>query len=125
MDGLLLDTEDIYTLCINILLEKFGRPSLPWSIKAKLQGRPAREANAIFHEWAQLPISEADYLSDVSALQQKHFRAAKPLPGVEKLLRDLDRTRYWDAQDQDAKGDVSPGRVRWVRRPLRPRCDSP
>ena len=56
MDGLLLDTEDLYTLCINIILEKYGKPSLPWSIKAQLQGRPGPEANKLFNDWAQLPI---------------------------------------------------------------------
>ncbi len=96
MDGLLLDTEDLYTLCINLVLEKYGRPSLPWSIKAKLQGRPGPEANRIFHEWAQLPIDDAQYLTEFSALQQHHFLSAKPLPGVERLLGDLGRTRWWE-----------------------------
>ncbi|KXJ89164.1 HAD-like domain-containing protein [Microdochium bolleyi] len=96
MDGLLLDTEDIYTECINILLAKYNRPNLPWSIKAQLQGRPGPEANAIFHQWADLPIEQSDYLTQYSALQAEHFPHAKPLPGVEKLLADLHRTRFWD-----------------------------
>lgn len=41
MDGLLLDTEDIYTACNNVILQEYGRPKLPWKIKAQLQGRPA------------------------------------------------------------------------------------
>ncbi|KAI1099675.1 HAD-like protein [Jackrogersella minutella] len=100
MDGLLLDTEDLYTLCINVILEKYGRTSLPWSIKAKLQGRPGPEANALFHDWAKLPVSDSDYLAELTALQQQHFPTAKPLPGVEKLLGDLGRTRWWDIKDQ-------------------------
>ena len=40
MDGLLLDTEDIYTKCNNVILHEYGKPSLPWKIKAQLQGRP-------------------------------------------------------------------------------------
>ena len=43
MDGLLLDTEDIYTKCNNIILAEYGRPNLPWKIKAQLQGRPGPE----------------------------------------------------------------------------------
>lgn len=95
MDGLLLDTEDIYTECINILLAKYNRPNLPWSIKAQLQGRPGPEANAIFHQWADLPIEQSDYLTQYSALQAEHFPNARPLPGVPQLLSDLDRTRFW------------------------------
>lgn len=40
MDGLLIDTEDIYTKCNNLILHEYGKPSLPWKIKAQLQGRP-------------------------------------------------------------------------------------
>lgn len=93
MDGLLLDTEDLYTLCINTILEKYGKPSLPWSIKAKLQGRPGPEANKIFNDWAQLPITNEDYLGQLSALQLKNFPTTQPLPGVPQLMKDLDGTR--------------------------------
>lgn len=93
MDGLLLDTEDIYTNCINALLSKYGRPDLPWTLKAKLQGRPGPQANALFHDWAKLPISNDEYLSQYAALQREQFPHAKALPGVETLLSDLARTR--------------------------------
>lgn len=89
MDGLLLDSEDLYTECNNILLAKYGRPNLPWNIKAQLQGRPGPAASEIFHAWAQLPISPADYFAENAILQQKMFPSARPLPGVEKLLADL------------------------------------
>lgn len=96
MDGLLIDTEDIYTYCLNILLSKYGRPPLPWSIKAKLQGRPGPQANELFHNWAQLPISNGEYMAQYSALQREHFPSTKALPGVEELLENLGRTRWWD-----------------------------
>lgn len=47
MDGLLLDTEDIYTKCNNFILQLYGRPNLPWTIKAQMQGRPAPEVRLI------------------------------------------------------------------------------
>ena len=43
MDGLLLDTEDLYTKCNNIILNEYGCPNLPWKIKALMQGRPGPE----------------------------------------------------------------------------------
>ncbi|KAJ0118677.1 haloacid dehalogenase-like hydrolase [Diaporthe amygdali] len=111
MDGLLLDTEDIYTECINILLSKYGRPPLPWSIKARLQGRPGPQANELFHNWAQLPISNEEYMAEYSALQREHFPRAKALPGVEQLLQDLGRTRYWDvASGNDTTGEKKEGK---------------
>lgn len=43
MDGLLLDTEDIYTHCNNIICHQYGRPNLPWKVKCQMQGRPGPE----------------------------------------------------------------------------------
>lgn len=92
MDGLLLNTEDIYTLCVDIILKRFGRPSMPWSVKAKLQGRPGPQATKIFHDWAQLPLSTEEYVAENSALQREHFPSAAPLPGVVELLANLAKT---------------------------------
>ncbi|KAL8731215.1 MAG: hypothetical protein Q9181_004392 [Wetmoreana brouardii] len=91
MDGLLLDTEDIYTLCNNVILRECNRPDLPWNIKAQLQGRPGPEAGEIFHAWAQLPIPRAEYIRKNSELQRKHFPSAQPLPGVPELLKTLNQ----------------------------------
>jgi pseudouridine-5'-monophosphatase len=99
MDGLLLDTEDIYTLCVNMILEKYGKGTLPWSIKAKLQGRPGPAANKLFHDWAELPITQEEYITENTALQKKLFPNTKPLPGITDLLGHLGRTRYWDVKE--------------------------
>lgn len=89
MDGLLINTEDLYTLSDNLALNKYGRPPLPWSIKAKLQGRPGPEANKIFLEWAKLPITQEQYQDEVSVLRRDIFPATKLLPGVPELLASL------------------------------------
>lgn len=89
MDGLILDTEDKYTESVNAILARYDKPTLPWSIKAKLQGRPAPTASAIFHAWAQLPISREEYQAQLSVHQRELFPRSKPLPGVEKLFANL------------------------------------
>ena len=107
MDGLLLDTEDIYTKCNNVILQEYGRPNLPWKIKAQLQGRPATEASTtycpalsaladtavqsakIFHAWARLPIPRPLFTEKQRALQSLYFPTARPLPGVPLLLKTL------------------------------------
>lgn len=43
MDGLLIDSEDLYTIVTNEVLHEYGKPDLPWHIKAQLQGRPGPE----------------------------------------------------------------------------------
>ena len=89
MDGLLIDSEVQYTIVTNTILHEYGRPSLPWNIKATLQGRSGPQAGKIFYEWAQLPISEDEFMGRQKELQKEAFKKCKPLPGVESLLRRL------------------------------------
>ncbi|KAK5627412.1 hypothetical protein RRF57_003127 [Xylaria bambusicola] len=96
MDGLLVNTEDIYTKCASIVLEKYGRPPLPWSIKAHMMGIPGSSNGDTFHNWAQLPISRAQFRQEQSEQQRLHFPKCKPLPGVEKLMADLQTAKNTD-----------------------------
>ncbi|KAK0120884.1 hypothetical protein ONS96_011082 [Cadophora gregata f. sp. sojae] len=89
MDGLLIDSEEKYTLATNAVLNKYGKPDIPWSIKAKMQGRAGQAAGDVLHEWAQLPVSREQYMSEVRVLQHEHFPTCKPLAGVETLLSKL------------------------------------
>ncbi|KAF2461223.1 putative HAD superfamily hydrolase [Lineolata rhizophorae] len=89
MDGLLIDSEDLYTICTNELLREYGKPELPWNIKAQLQGRPGPEATRIFSSWAQLPLTTEEFMGKLAARQEKHFPRAQPLPGVPELLATL------------------------------------
>ncbi|KAF2657544.1 HAD-like protein [Lophiostoma macrostomum CBS 122681] len=89
MDGLLIDSEDLYTIATNTLLRKYGRPDLPWSIKAQLQGRPGPQAGEILSAWAKLPISHEQYLKEVFVIQNELFPKTQPLPGTLDLLEGL------------------------------------
>ena len=89
MDGLLINSEDLYTVCTNEILHEYGKPDMPWSIKAQLQGRPGPEAGKIFQKWAQLPCSHEEYMEKITARQRHWFPTAKPLPGVPELLKTL------------------------------------
>lgn len=91
MDGLLIDSEDLYTKVTNTILRENNRPDLPWSIKAQLQGRPGPEAGRIFRAWANLPISDEQFFKRQTELQRDLFRQCKPLLGVELLLDRLSR----------------------------------
>ncbi|KAL1303521.1 hypothetical protein AAFC00_006896 [Neodothiora populina] len=91
MDGLLIDSEDMYTICTNEVLREYGKPDLPWNIKAQLQGRPGPESGRIFLEWAQLPITQDELMEKITISQQKYFPTTQPLPGVVSLLQTLHR----------------------------------
>lgn len=89
MDGLLINSEDMYTIATNMILHEYGKPDLPWNIKAQLQGRPGPEAGRILREWAQLPISGKEMTAKVAEHQKVLFPQVKPLPGVPELLSTL------------------------------------
>lgn len=93
VDGLLINSEDAYTEVTNTILRENQRPDLPWSIKARLQGRPGPEAHHIFHDWARLPISHEQYHARSLELQAEAFKHCQPLPGVEDLLKSLHGAR--------------------------------
>ncbi|KAI1824769.1 HAD-like protein [Xylaria intraflava] len=98
MDGLLLNTEDIYSKCANIVLERHGRPPLPWSIKAQMMGVPGSPNGDTFHNWAKLPISREQYRQEQAEQQRIHFPGCRPLPGVPKLLSDLATAKSADGR---------------------------
>jgi pseudouridine 5'-phosphatase len=91
MDGLLIDSEDAYTLVTNTILNENGRPNIPWTIKAQLQGRPGPAAGKIFRAWAKLPISEEQFMQRQKELQAEAFTKCKPLPGAPELLKRLEK----------------------------------
>ncbi|KAK5947355.1 hypothetical protein PMZ80_001505 [Knufia obscura] len=114
MDGLLIDSEDAYTRVTNTILRENGRPDIPWSIKAQLQGRPGPSAGKIFRAWAQLPITEEQFMKRQMELQREEFRHCKPLAGVETLLGRLVQAHtMMDAQNRARSpgGDRKPVRL--------------
>lgn len=89
LDGLLINTEDIYKSCADTLLARHGRPPLPWSLKAQLMGVAGSSTGDTFHAWAQLPISREQYALEQDAEQAKMFPLCEPLPGAVRLLETL------------------------------------
>lgn len=39
VDGLLINSEDIYSLAMNNVLREYGKPDCPWDVKAIMQSR--------------------------------------------------------------------------------------
>lgn len=91
MDGLLINSEDILTLCTNHLLEKYGRPIFTSSIRAQLMGVPDSTNGDIFHNWAKLPISREEFTRELKEQMQLRFPDCEPLPGAQTILSNLNR----------------------------------
>ncbi|KAK9484084.1 HAD-like domain-containing protein [Lipomyces starkeyi] len=93
MDGLLINSEDIYTEVTNSLLKEHGKPMLPWSVKADLQGRPGTEATARFLAWSQLPYSPEELYATFAERQKTRWKDTVPLPGAVELLNKLNEKK--------------------------------
>lgn len=87
VDGLLINSEDIYSITMNNTLHEYGLPDIPWSIKATQQSR-GRQGFANVMEWAKLPISIDEFKTKVDS-QREPFQHCKLLPGVPELLHNL------------------------------------
>lgn len=86
LDGLLLDTESLYTQANLELLAPFGK-SFNWELKANMLGRPANEAVGYLIEALNLPISLEAYLKKREAILKRLFPSTKPMPGASSIIR--------------------------------------
>ncbi|KAL7310367.1 hypothetical protein PS15m_009879 [Mucor circinelloides] len=90
MDGLLLDTERVYTEVTQQILDKYtDGVKFTWDVKSQLMGRSGNESATMVVETYKLPMSVEEYLEITAIIQEDLFPHAKLLPGVEKLIRHL------------------------------------
>lgn len=88
MDGVLLDTETLYTEATQQIVARFGK-TFDWRIKADLIGRPAMESARHLVDALQLPMRPEDYLAERDAILHTRFAECDAMPGAEKLVRHL------------------------------------
>ena len=89
MDGLLLDTEIIYTEVTQRIVGRFGRV-FDWSIKGNMIGRPSEEAAKYLVGALDLPITAKQYIEEREVLLRQKFSDCRALAGAERLIRHLD-----------------------------------
>ncbi|GAA5992503.1 hypothetical protein JCM5350_003499 [Sporobolomyces pararoseus] len=90
MDGLLIDSERMYTKVSNDLLRPYGK-EITWEIKSQLMGRPAHDAARLLIELTGVPLTVEQILSQSAEGLEKAFREVQPLPGVIKLVKHLEK----------------------------------
>ena len=88
VDGLLLDTEIIYTEITQEIVGRFGKV-FDWSIKANMIGRAETESSRYLVEALDLPISAEDYLAERNDKLREGFKNCEAMPGAEKLVTHL------------------------------------
>jgi HAD superfamily hydrolase (TIGR01509 family) len=90
MDGVLLDTEPIYTEVTNQVTMKYGKV-FDWKTKADMIGRPAMDSAQYVVKALDLPILPEDYLSQRKVALEQRLASAPAMVGAEAFTRELQR----------------------------------
>ncbi|KAJ3267711.1 Pseudouridine-5'-phosphatase, partial [Terramyces sp. JEL0728] len=61
MDGLLLDTEAVYTKVNSDILARFGK-TFEWELKKQMMGRKEYDAALVLIETTKIPLTPDEYL---------------------------------------------------------------
>jgi len=88
VDGLLLDTETIYTEVTSEILKRYGK-EFTWKVKAGMMGKKAREAAEYLINELQIDLDIDDYLKERSEMHEKLFPFCKKMPGALDLIKNL------------------------------------
>ncbi len=90
MDGLLLDTEPIYTRATQQVVAPYGK-TFDWSVKSRMIGRPAAVSAQILVDALELPMTPAEYLERRESIMIELFPEAPAKPGARELAEHLSR----------------------------------
>ena len=88
MDGVLLDTERIYTEVTQLIVGRFGK-TYDWSIKGNMIGRPAIDSARYLVETLALPITAEAYLAERAVIFEELMPTAEMMPGARALTSAL------------------------------------
>lgn len=88
LDGLLLDTEKIYTVVTQSILDRYGK-KFEWSVKSKLMGLPPIESTTVLIESLDLPMTPQEYLAEAQSKLKERFVEADLMPGAAELIKHL------------------------------------
>jgi len=88
MDGLLLDTERIYSEVTTEILARFGM-TYSWELKSRLMGLRELDAASLLIQETGVDMTADEYLRERNEKQAEKFLFTKPLPGVMRLVKHL------------------------------------
>lgn len=89
MDGLLLDTEGVYTEVTQIISDRYGGRDFDWQYKQHTIGLGAYDLASYIVRSLELPISPEAFLELRTPLMNERFPRAGAMAGAEALVRHL------------------------------------
>eukprot|EP00160_Parvularia_atlantis_P012963 Unigene2661_Nuclearia_a/m.8229 Unigene2661_Nuclearia_a/g.8229 ORF Unigene2661_Nuclearia_a/g.8229 Unigene2661_Nuclearia_a/m.8229 type:complete len:150 (-) Unigene2661_Nuclearia_a:371-820(-) len=88
VDGLLLDTEKLYTVVTEEILAPYGR-TFDFALKARMMGKRAPEACRLLVEETDIPLTADEFRVRREEGLARLFPHCDLLPGAERLIRHL------------------------------------
>jgi len=88
MDGLLIDSERVYTEVTNEFLAPYGK-EVTWELKKGIMGRPGLDAAQFLVDFTGIPVTAQDAVKAMEKRQEELFRQVAPMPGALKLVAHL------------------------------------
>ncbi|XP_023951402.2 pseudouridine-5'-phosphatase [Bicyclus anynana] len=90
MDGLLLNTEDLYTIGFENIASRYGK-KFTFELKCKIMGQHSREFAGNIIKELDLPLTVDEFLVETRKIFAELFPQCKIMPGVEKLIKHLSK----------------------------------
>jgi pseudouridine-5'-monophosphatase len=88
MDGVLLDTERLYSEATSQVLAPFGK-SLDWQTKSRMMGRAPLQSAQLLVDALGIPLTAQGFLDAKRPLLEKLFTSSEALPGAVELVERL------------------------------------
>ncbi|XP_054930967.1 uncharacterized protein [Dermacentor andersoni] len=88
LDGLLLDTEKLYTGAAETVASRYGK-KFTWGLKKRVMGMPDDDAARTIVEGLGLPLTPDEYMAAVDKIYKETFPNAHLMPGADRLVRHL------------------------------------
>lgn len=88
MDGVLLDTEKLYTEATLRVLEPYGK-QFDWSIKSRMMGRAPLVSAQVLIEALDLPLTAEEFLEAKRPWLERLFPTCEPMAGAVELVERL------------------------------------
>jgi pseudouridine-5'-monophosphatase len=88
LDGVLLDTERLYTVATQSVVARFGK-TFTWAIKRDAMGRDANVSARIILDRLDVPLSPEAFLIERNAVLTGLFADCQPMAGAEAFVRQL------------------------------------
>lgn len=85
LDGVLLDTERLYTIAAQSVVGRYGK-RYGWDLKLSLMGRAELESAQLLVAHLELPLTAEDYIAARSVELERLVRTCEPMEGAPELV---------------------------------------